>query len=135
MTPSPTALSILSLGFAVTLGACSPGGCPWTEVGAVQSDPATACLELAIDDGSEASGGCVNPVIIGTNHCTEALTFSATIADDGQPRSFEPGNAIEIEVDLENDGVRTEGEDDYAWDVPAQLGNATIHIRFDTWLD
>ncbi|RLB61537.1 MAG: hypothetical protein DRI90_11140 [Deltaproteobacteria bacterium] len=135
MHSASTAISILSLGFTVTLTACPRGGCPWTEAGAVSSDPATTCLELAIDDQEDASGGCVNPVIIGTNHCTEALTFAAAIADDGQLRTFDPGAAVEIEVDLENDAVRTEGEDDYAWDVPAQLGDATIHIRFETWLD
>ena len=127
--------TLMLLVSAPLFGGCDRGGCPWTVAGDVRVSPSSPCLDLVIDDSVEAAGGCVNPVLLGRNDCGEALSFPAEVAEDAQAHVFEPGAAIELELELENRSIASETEDGFDWAVPATLGDAAVTVRFSTWID
>ncbi len=90
------------------------------------------CLELHIDTSEEAAGGCVNPVIIGTNRCADTLSFSAAISADETELSFAKDQAVAIQIDLDN-GSLDDNDGITSWNVPATLGDATLVLSFQTW--
>lgn len=104
-------------------------GCPWTDASPVTVTPATPCLSLSARQGA---GGCVHPEITGVNNCTDALTIWIVGGPKAGAYRFEPGEQVQVLVDLEagrptNDGNR------YDFELPAKLGEKELKISFYTY--
>lgn len=132
-----TRLSIsLSPAAFMLLAHCEPmDGCPWVETTPVTITPSEACLTVVVPDGSDpdASGGCVNPVLRGTNGCEETLTIPAD-PDGGWPEQIvQPGGTIDLELLLDAN-VDTRN-DRFFFEVPATLGDTPIVFAFETSRD
>lgn len=110
------------------------GGCPWVDSSSATVTPATACLQVEISKGDrhlpDGDGGCVTPIVFGTNTCGEALTFAADVTTAGSDVVVAPGEAFEVGIPLDSS---TPDGDDYAFAVPAKLGTADLTITFKTY--
>lgn len=110
------------------------GGCPWVDSSAAVITPATPCLELEISKGDrhlpDGEGGCVSPIVFGTNTCSEALTFAAEDITAEQDIIVQPGQPFEVAIPL--DSSMPDGKN-YAFVVPAKLGAADLSIAFKTY--
>jgi hypothetical protein len=126
-------LLVVAWGFGVL--ACCQGGCPWTKTSEVTVVPETSCLELKLADASGGgdSTGCVNPVLIVKNICTEVLHLPGETAKKGKAVDLKPGGRVLYEVDIASSVEREEGK--FYFSIPATLGERKIAIEFQTWLD
>ena len=119
------------------LGGCLPemGGCLWTETSAVELTPEVPCLTLALADasGQGDSTGCVDPVLVGENHCSRELALPASASAVDLALAVEPGGSFTFEVALHT--AAEEPHDRYQFAVAAQLGDEPLTIRFQTWRD
>ena len=121
----------------LALAGCVPmtGGCPWTETSAVELSPSTACLTLSLADASGRgdSTGCVAPVLVGENHCSEPLALPVSASAIDSALMVEPGERFTFEVSL--DSAIEDPNDDFRFAVVARLGAEPLSIRFRTWLN
>jgi len=128
----PFALMLAGIALA---GGCHPGGCPWTQVSAVTTQPATSCLAIHVENatGSGSFGGCVSPDLSITNACPTALVLTGTnvrlLGADGTPvaasgATIAAGTTAVIEIDL----TSTSNQED----VPATLGTQAVTLSFTT---
>ena len=138
--PLHRGLVVLSLVFATVpfAAACTHhmGGCPWTELSPPTVSPSMACLEVHAADSSDpqALGGCVNPTLVGTNHCSEPLRFEASDEaqlQDGGAAAFvvEPGASFQLEFDAAKISVGHDG-DTTLFHVPATVGATAVSLDF-----
>ena len=118
---------------SVLLAGC--GGCPWTEVSDVTVRPAKPCLELRVADASGRgdSTGCVDPVLVGKNSCSDTLLLPAEHAGERKEGIFGPGEKVVFEVAFEKAEERE--PDRYEYSIPGRLGEESVTITFHTWLD
>jgi len=127
-------IGLLSL---LALAGCLPrmGGCPWTQTSAVELTAEASCLTLSLADasGQGDSTGCVDPVLVGENHCSKELVLPASASAIDLAMAVEPGRGFTFEVALH--GAAEEPHDRYQFAVTAQLGDEPLTIHFQTWLD
>jgi len=140
-TPKPlaalTITAVLTAALVVPVSApvlAGCGGCPWTSSSDVDVSPEATCLDLEVSDGDRhlpnGEGGCVNPILFGTNNCAEPLTLPATDTTGDDAVVVQPGASFEIAVPL--DRATTSG-DDYDFVISATLGSDAISIAFTTF--
>ena len=130
--PLPVLLVLLG-GFGLLAG-CQ-GGCPWTEISGVTVVPECSCLDLSLADASGRgdSTGCVDPVLIVENVCTETLHLPVETAANGKGVDVKPGARGLYEIAFASSEERE--KDKYYFSIPALLGERKIAIEFQTWLD
>lgn len=109
------------------------GGCPWTQSSDPVVTPATACLEVSASDGDRhlpnGDGGCVNPILYGTNKCADPVTFPGAQLTTGADVVVASGADFEVAVDLVN-GTLSGGV--YSFSVPITIGATSATIQFTT---
>lgn len=123
--------SLAVFGGTATTTGC--GGCPWTSSSDPVVTPATACLEVSASDGDRhlpnGDGGCVNPILYGTNKCAEAVTFPGSQLSTGADVVVAAGATYEVAVDLAA-GTLSGGV--YSFSVPITIGAGAATITFTT---
>ncbi|MFO0587469.1 MAG: hypothetical protein U0441_08015 [Polyangiaceae bacterium] len=109
------------------------GGCPWTSSSDPVVTPKTACLEVNASDGDRhlpnGDGGCVNPILYGTNKCADAVTFPGSQLSGGADVVVAAGATYEVAVDLAA-GTLSGGV--YSFSVPITVGSSSATIQFTT---
>lgn len=122
---------LFALSAPAALAGC--GGCPWTESSNATITPATPCLQLQVSQGDRhldnGVGGCVDPVLFGTNTCTEPVTFRGETIVGGVDVVVAPGAPFEVAAPLPEDS----GADHFDFEVAARLGSTDLAIKFRTY--
>ncbi|MDC0674339.1 hypothetical protein [Nannocystis radixulma] len=119
---------------AAPLLATGCGGCPWTSSSDATLAPATECLEIEVSDGDRhletGEGGCVDPILFGTNTCAEPVTFVAASFGVEADIVVAPGEEFEFVISL-NEGEH-EGEA-YSFELDALRGDTSFTVSFRTF--
>lgn len=123
------------LPWLLLLPAC--GGCPWTQISAIASSPATSCLQLtdAGGGGDPPSTGCVDPVLLGHNGCSGTLVIPASATTAGTELTFPAGAAVQFEVPLAIAAYHPDQHSDrYDFAIAAQLDGQPLTLTFTAGL-
>jgi hypothetical protein len=119
---------------AAPLLATGCGGCPWTSSSDATLAPATECLEIEVSDGDRhletGEGGCVDPILFGTNTCAEPVTFVAASFGAEADIVVAPGEEFEFAINLDEGEL---SDDVYSFELEALRGDTAITVSFRTF--